>query len=116
MIFDLLEDGRITKLATADSPEFGPPLERFATQAVDQLEMRSGPNASTTEPPRPPDQLAFAVMAYALQPDRVVLLHPGVSEELGNLKEVIGQTRGGTTEDCGATAITLVERISEFRP
>jgi hypothetical protein len=55
-------------------------------------------------------------MSYALQPDRVVVLHPAVSDQLGELKEAIDQTRGGTTEDCGATAITLVERISEFRP
>jgi hypothetical protein len=116
VIFNLLEDGRIAMLATADSPEFGPPLERFATLAVDQLEMRTGPNASTREPSRPTDQLAFAVMAYALLPDRVIVLHPTVSKELGGLKEAIDQTRAGTTEDCGATAITLVERISEFRP
>jgi hypothetical protein len=73
-------------LAAEADPELGPQLEELAARAVDQFETTIGPDGATAEPREPRNQLVFALIAYARQPERILVLHPAVQEEPGRLK------------------------------
>jgi hypothetical protein len=105
-VFNYLEDARVAKLAIADEPELADPIASHLNAAVDQLDELSGAYGSGTSPPDPSNQLAFAIMAYALTPDRSVALHPAVVTELDTLRPIIDAARDGErTEVCVRPAI-----------
>lgn len=110
MLFNVLEDARVAQAVGADDPDLAGANTDHLNAAVDQLDERSGTSGSGAEPTYPHSQLAFAVMAYTLAPDRDVVLHPDVVAALDGLRPIINRARDGSrTEVCVGAAVELVD-------
>lgn len=115
MLFNILEDARVARAAGADEAELAAVnLDHLGT-ALDQLDERSGTSGSGAEPASPQNQLVFGVMAYALAPDREVVLHPNVVATLNELRPIIDRARDGArTEVCVGAAAELIDAVKAF--
>jgi hypothetical protein len=115
MLANILEDGRVARAVAADDRELAGANRDHLEAAIDQLDERSGTSGSGAEPKSPQNQLAFAVMAYALAPDRDVVLHPDVVAALDELRPIVDRAReGARTEVCVGAAVELVDGIKRF--
>ena len=112
-LFNLLEDGRITTRGIAQHPELSAPLRDFLNKSGDQItaEARRHGNANTTEPVSQPNQLFYALQMRSLHPDSELVLHPEVAEKLAAFQPLMNAAQAGSTEDCGLTAVRLVEDV-----
>jgi hypothetical protein len=116
ILFNLLEDGRITALGKADDPGVAAALDQHLAAAVDQLRNARRADAETATPSDPRQQLFFALAVYAMTSQVPAPLHPGVHAESVRLQPTIDATRSGSTDDCGIASIELVEAMTKFQP
>jgi hypothetical protein len=103
-LFNLIEDGRITTLATTADPELEPYLTRFIRTAIDDIVAKERSSSKTQR-----DELFFAAQVYALQPDQQLLLDPAVSEALAEVTPVMDKARIGSTADADMAAVEIIE-------
>lgn len=110
-LLNVFEDGRIGAIGGAADPGLTSHLAEFADLAVEQAARRAGSSGPGATPASQRNQLFFAVEAYALWPDSPPSLNPDVRQVLEQLAPLIESTRNGTTEDCGVTAVQVVQAI-----
>jgi hypothetical protein len=112
---NILEDARIARAAGVDEPELAAANTDHLQAAVDQFDDRSGTSGSGAKPASKQSQLVFGVMAYALAPDREVMLHPDVAAALDELRPIINGARDGArSEVCVNGAAELVDAVRVF--
>jgi hypothetical protein len=114
-MFNLLEDGRLQRVAGEHRPDLLSAVRTHADYAVAQLDERSKTSGSGPAPEHPNNQLFFALMAYSLAPERTLILHPAVTAELARLRPTVDAARAAdTTEFCVNAAAELVRGVSRF--
>jgi hypothetical protein len=117
VMFNYLEDAPVAELAVADDPDLAGPIATLLDASVDSLPVITGFTGPGTSPTNPRAQLPFAIMAYALRPDRAIELHHAVAAELDRLKPIVDRARiAGETDGCVGPAIALIEQVVHFQP
>jgi hypothetical protein len=113
LIFQRLEDARITAIGLSANPDLADPLDKFTRETCRQFTMHYAKrgNANTSDPRSQQSQLLLALEIYTIRPAETLTLHPRVRARFNALKAKVDEARAGSSEDCDRICVPLSRAV-----